>query len=74
MLKPEMKCISCIYGEFAHNPGQIRCIRNPKAILKNSQDYCGQGEWRSYGVNRIIKWKIKWGEWEKEDAKKSATS
>ena len=74
MLKSAMRCSSCIYSEFTHIPGQIRCIRDPKATLKNSQGYCGQGEWRSYGIDKELIGKIKWGDWEEEDAKKSTVS
>lgn len=60
MLKNEMTCSSCIYGEPVGSLGSVRCIRYPEGVMKQSEEHCGEGEW----YDEKCKYNVIWGEWE----------
>ena len=62
MLKAEMTCSRCLYGEVVGSFGSIRCIRYPEGVMKRPDEHCGDGEWYCKKNN----YSLIWGEWERE--------
>ena len=62
MLKSEMTCSLCIYGEPCGSFGAVKCIRHPESVMKRGEEYCGDGWWYSQKDADVY-----WGEWEEEE-------
>ena len=62
MLKSNMNCSTCIFGEPAGNFGSIRCIRYPESIMKRPDEHCGEGKFYEEDCFALTLW----GEWESE--------
>ena len=65
MLKQDMTCTCCIFGEPAGSFGAMRCVRYPESTLKRPTEHCGEGEFEEgdgFSPRR-------WGEWESQQEK-----
>ena len=63
MLKSEMTCERCIYGEPCGSFGSVKCIHDPESVMKRPEEHCGQGEWWSPGKGNYSE-SVFWGGWE----------